>query len=297
MEENHEHEQDQEQEQAEAAGRSSRFHMTRGGVATVILLLVFVGVALSYGHRQVAMIDHLASNEAGLNATIGQLQNELSVMAAKLNDVSAAQTAAAEATEAANSPAAKLATARRAAADTARLRQMQARLEQQQKQLKDTQDDVVKARSDLEGSLNSTRDELNGSIAKTHEELVALENRGERNYFEFELAKSKRFLRSGPMMLSLRKTDTKHQHLDLAMIVNDNELSKKNINLYEPVWVYDTNDPMPVQVVVNQIGRDRVHGYVSVPKYRQVSVAGGVTTPSTLSPVSNPNPTANAPLQ
>jgi outer membrane murein-binding lipoprotein Lpp len=293
MEENHEHE----QEQAEASRASSRFHMTRGGVAAVILLLAFGGVALSYGHRQVAMIDHLASNEAGLNATIGQLQNELSVMAAKLNDVSAAQTAAAEATEAANSPAAKLATARRAAADTARLRQMQARLELQQKQLKDTQDDVVKARSDLEGSLNSTRDELNGSIAKTHEELVALENRGERNYFEFDLAKSKQFLRSGPIMLSLRKTDTKHQHLDLAMIVNDNELSKKNVNLYEPVWVYDTNDPMPVQVVVNHIGRDRVHGYVSAPKYRQVSVAGGVTPPSTLSPVSNPNPTANAPLQ
>jgi len=268
--------------------------MNRGGAAVVILLLVFGGIALSYGHRQGAMMDHLESNEAGLNATIGQLQSQLSIMAAKLNDVSAAQTAAAEA---ANSPTAKRAPAPRAAADTARLRQMQARLEQQQKQLKETQDDVVKTRSDLEGTLNSTRDELNGSIAKTHEELVALQNRGERNYYEFDLAKSKKFLRSGPIMLSVRKTDAKHQHLDLAMIVNDNELSKKNVNLYEPVWVYDTNDPMPVQVVVNQIGRDRVHGYVSVPKYRQVNLAGGVAPVSAVLPAPNPNPTANAPLQ
>ena len=57
----------------------------------------------------------------------------------------------------------------------------------QQKQLKETQDEVAKDRSDLEGSinstrddLNSTRDDLNGSIAKTHDELVALEKRGER---------------------------------------------------------------------------------------------------------------------
>jgi outer membrane murein-binding lipoprotein Lpp len=292
-------EEDQEQGQAEAPRGSSWFHMNRSGAAAVIILLVLAGLALSYAHRQGATINHLASNQADLNATIGQIQSELNTIATKLNEMSAAQTAAASAangrTAASAQPGARRVSAQ--PSDAGRLRQMQARLEQQQKQLKETQDDVAKTRSDLEGSLNSTRDELNGSIAKTHEELVALQNRGERNYYEFDLAKSKRFLRSGPIMLSLRKTDIKHQHLDLAMIVNDNELSKKNVNLYEPVWVYDTSDPMPVQVVVNQIGSDRVHGYVSVPKYRQVNLAGGVTPVSVLTPASNSNPTTTAPLQ
>src|SRR5215831_8665516 len=76
-------------------------------------------------------------------------------------------------------------------------------------------DVVAKNRTDLETSLSSTKDELNGSIAKTHEELVVLQKRGERNYFEFDLNKSKQFQRLGPLMLSLRRTDAKHMNYDL----------------------------------------------------------------------------------
>ena len=44
-------------------------------------------------------------------------------------------------------------------------------------------------RQDLAG----TRTELSGSIASTHEELIALERKGERKYYEFDLDKSKQF--------------------------------------------------------------------------------------------------------
>jgi hypothetical protein len=267
------------------------------GAAVLTLVLAFGLWGIAYGYRQGAVIKQLESNQAELNATIGEIQSQLNTVASKLADVSVAQTAATEATEAANNPAVKRAAAQRAAADATRWRQMQSRLEQQQRQLKETQDDVVKTRSDLEGNLNSTRDDLNGSIARTHDELVALEKRGERNYFEFDLVKTKQFQRSGPVMLSLRKADEKHQHLDLAMIVNDNSLTKKNVNLYEPVWIYDT-DSTPVQVVVNKIGKDRVHGYVSAPKY-SAELAAGAAPGSSLSPTSNasPNPNASVPLQ
>jgi len=52
------------------------------------------------------------------------------------------------------------------------------------------------------------------------------------------------------------------------MVVDDNQLTKKKINLYEPVWIHRTDDPQPVQIVVNKIGKDSIHGYVSAPKYR-----------------------------
>jgi hypothetical protein len=167
-------------------------------------------------------------------------------------------------------------------------------LAQQQKDLKDTQDAVAKNRSDLEGTINSTRDDLNGSIAKTHEELVALEKRGERSYFEFDLSKSKEFQRVGPLTLSLRKADTKHKNYDVAMIVDDNELQKKKVNLYEPIWIHTETDSQPVQIIVNRVDKDAVHGYISAPKYKPSELAAvgsaSVTPVSTKSPANTPAP-------
>jgi len=140
---------------------------------------------------------------------------------------------------------------------------------------------LAKARSDLEGGLHSTVEELNGAIAKTHEELVALEKRGERNYFEFDLSKSKQFQRWGPVLLSLRNADPKHQNYDVAIVVNDNTLTKKKVNLYEPIWIYENSDRWAVQVVVNKIGKDLVHGYVSAPKYNQEELATNVNVAPT----------------
>ena len=144
---------------------------------------------------------------------------------------------------------------------------------------------MAKNRADLEGSLNSTRDELNGSIAKTHEELVVLQKRGERNYFEFDLTKSKQFQRFGPLTLSLRRADTKHMNYDVAMVVDDNQLSKKRVNLYEPIWIHTENESQPVQVVVNKIGKNFVHGYISAPKYRPSELAAGGAAAATVTPV------------
>src|SRR5215469_14926322 len=167
-----------------------------------------------------------------------------------------------------------------------RYKQLQAQLEDQQKQLKETQDQVVKNRTDLESSLSSTKDELNGSIARTHEELVVLQKRGERNYFEFDLNKSKQYQRIGPITLSLRHTDTKHMNYDLAMVVDDNQMNKKRVNLYEPIWIHTESAGQPVQIVVNKIGRNTAHGYISAPKYRESELASSTAATPALTPVS-----------
>jgi len=142
-------------------------------------------------------------------------------------------------------------------------------LAEQQKAIATTQQDLEKSRTDLEGKLTSTHDELSGSIAKTHDELVALERKGERKYYEFDLEKSKQFQHVGPLSLSLRKTNTKHEYYDMALVVDDRELNKKHVNLYEPVWIYPADSHQPLEVVVNRITKDGVHGYVSAPKYAE----------------------------
>src|SRR5579883_3513132 len=120
--------------------------------------------------------------------------------------------------------------------------------------------------SKLLDSTRSTVNDLSGSIARNHAELVALEQLGERNYYEFDLYKSKRFQREGPISLSLRHTDTKHRHYDVVLLIDDYQLTKKHVNLYEPVRFMTAKGQQATELVVNQIDKNHVHGYVSVPK-------------------------------
>jgi len=160
--------------------------------------------------------------------------------------------------------------------DDPRFNQLQGQLSDQQKLLATTRDDLDRTREDLgrtrddlQTNLNSTRGELSGSIARTHDELVALQKRGERNYYEFQLTKSKAFERVGPLRLSLRKADTKHKRFDMNLMVDDNELQKKSVNLYETVWLNLSDRPQPLELVINQITKDHISGYLSEPKYKR----------------------------
>ncbi len=268
-------------------------------LTALVALIAVAGIALGYGYRQQILVGHLTAQQSMANATINEMQGQVNTLTAKLNDMSAAQQAAAAAAQAKitaahpNSTGAKAVASKKSSTESKRLKELQARIDDQQKQLKDTQDAVAKNRADLEGNLNSTRDELNGSIAKTHEELVALAKRGERSYFEFDLTKSKEFQRVGPLTLALRRTDTKHKNYNLDMIVDDNKLTKKNVNLYEPIWIHTENDGQPVQVVVNRVDKNLVHGYVSAPKYKPSELAVSSTGPAAaaITPVSaHPQP-------
>jgi hypothetical protein len=52
-------------------------------------------------------------------------------------------------------------------------------------------------------------------------------------------------------------------------MVDDFKLDKKNINLYEPVWITLTDRPQPVELVVNRVSKDQVTGYLSESKYKK----------------------------
>jgi uncharacterized protein YlxW (UPF0749 family) len=307
---------------------SFRAGANRWLVVALVALFGIAAIAFAYGYHQQTLVHQLTAQATTANTSLNQLQGQVNTLTAKLNEMTAAQaaqqTVAASTVEAAPSepssePSAQPAeshaapaaahksaharrpvTKRRAPVDT-KYAQLRSQLEEQQKQLKATQDEVAKDRADLEGSinstradLNSTRDDLNGSIARTHEELVALQKRGERSYYEFDLSKSKQFQRIGPVTLSLRHADTKHKNYDLAMVVDDNELQKKKVNLYEPIWIHTEDDSQPVQIVVNKIDKNFVHGYVSAPKYKPSELAAAssasVTPVSAKTPATAPNP-------
>jgi hypothetical protein len=287
-------------------GEPASTGINRWLVLAAAALLAIAAVAFGYGYRQQILVGHLTAQESAANATINDMQGQLTTMTAKLNEMSAAQQVAAEAAAQkkasagrAGTAGAKSATGKSGATGSKQLKELRAQLDEQQKLLSRTQAEVAKNRADLEGNLNSTRDELNGSIAKTHEELVALAKRGERSYFEFDLTKSKEFQRVGPLTLSLRKTDAKHKSYDMQMIVDDNQLTKKHVNLYEPIWIHTESESQPVQVVVNRVEKNLIHGYVSAPKYKpsELAAVGGATVTPVAAHPQAPNQNPNQPQQ
>jgi uncharacterized coiled-coil protein SlyX len=253
----------------------------------IIAVAIAFGLAGAYIYQNENNSKQLAARESDANATIAQMQSQIDTLTAKLDQAPAAAAVQTDAT----TPAPK----RRSSVENKRMKEMQAKLDDQQQQLKDTQnqvkdtqDQVAQARTDLEASLSSTRDDFNGSIARTHDELVSLEQRGERSYFEFDLTKASRFHREGPIMVSLRKVDTKHKRYDLALVVDDALIKKSSVSIYEPVWLQGS-DMQQVQLVVNKVDKDHVHGYVSAPKYTQTASLTQVSehTSTTTSDTSN----------
>ncbi len=257
--------------------------------AAVVVLLFTTVVCFGYLLHERHQSQDLASANKTLTASLGQVQQQLDSMTARLNTlgnkpetITATPVTLPVAPQPQEQPLPKprpmtrqqhAARVHRASAEDSRWRKMQDQLSDQEKAIASTREQVEKNRQDLQGQLTSTHDELSGSIARTHDELVALEKRGERNYIEFQIDKSKQFQRVGPIGLSLRKADTKHRRYDLMMMVEDQQLQKKSVNLYEPVWISVSDRPAPVELVVNEIHKNLIKGYVSEPKYRKSELA------------------------
>jgi hypothetical protein len=77
----------------------------------------------------------------------------------------------------------------------------------------------------------------------------------------------------------LRKTNAKHQFCDLHLLVDDKELTKKHVNLYEPVVFYTDKNGRPLELVINVIDKNHMHGYVSAPKYPAAQVSAANSAP------------------
>ncbi|HTW79516.1 MAG TPA: hypothetical protein VME23_08255 [Terracidiphilus sp.] len=241
-------------------------------VLPYVAAILVGGTAIGYGVHEHNGSQRLAAQNAQvtaqLNATQGALtttQSQLDALSNKVNEIEAS----AQAKAAQSAVASRSATVRRSATFDSRFRKLQTQLDAQGKAIDQARNDLNSTQTDL----SNTRTELTGSIARTHDELVVLEKKGELNYFEFDLTKSKEFKREGPLSISLRKANSKHGYADLMLIVDDRNLSQKHVNLYQPAMFYEPDSPKPVEVVINDISKDHIHGYVSAPKYHQSELA------------------------
>jgi hypothetical protein len=128
--------------------------------------------------------------------------------------------------------------------------------------------------------LQTVRGDLNGTnsvIARNHDELVQLEHRGDRNYYEFTLTKGHK-TPVGTVSLELRKADMKRSRFTLNIYADDKTYEKKDRNVNEPLQFYSGKDPALYEIVVNTIrGKNQISGYLSTPKSAPVPPVSGPT--------------------
>ncbi len=251
-----------------------------GGRWPKVLAIVFfcaLVAGLGYAWNVRARASRLAADNAQMEASLTQTRGQLSALATRVEQMTAQQQQAQQAQQAEQAKAESQAHARkrRAPAEDARLKKLQAQIDEHAKEIADTRQAVDQTRSDFDNKLGSTRDELNGNIARNHDEVVALEKKGERAFFEYDVYKSKQFRRVGPIGISLRKANVKHGFCDLTLLVDDRELTRKHVNLFEPVLFYPSGYQSALEVVVYQVDKNHIKGYVSAPKYTPEQLASG----------------------
>jgi hypothetical protein len=237
-------------------------------------LLVAAAIAaggVGYAVREHHSAQSLATKNAQMTNQLTATQTEVKALADRVNALVASESKPNPAGDSAGTKSAGTPTpsghapTRRGSAQDPRFKKLQSELDAQGKEIDATRSDLANTQTDLQ----SARTELGGSIARTHGELVVLEKRGESNYFEFDLSKTKQFKREGPVGISLRKANSKRQYADLMLMVDDRNLQQKHVNLYQPAMFYEPDSAQPIEIVINEISKDHIHGYVSAPKYRK----------------------------
>ena len=132
-------------------------------------------------------------------------------------------------------------------------------------QVTSTQDELHKAVSQLtkvQGDLGVT----SGYVATNGKELAALRRLGERNYFEFHISKSKDPQKVGDIQVLLKKTDPKRNKFTLTVMADDKTIEKKDRTALEPVQFYVQKARQPYEIVVNDVRKDQISGYLATPK-------------------------------
>ena len=134
--------------------------------------------------------------------------------------------------------------------------------------------DLETTRRDLEGTqrqLVDVRDTLSAAVAKNSTELAQLRLKGEREYIEFTIPKRKDLMKVEDIRIALTKTDAKKGKFNLKIVVDDNQLEKKDRLINEPIQFLVGQNRVRYEIVINWVQKNQAGGYLSIPKDKALS--------------------------
>jgi len=132
--------------------------------------------------------------------------------------------------------------------------------------------DVASAKSNIEetqGELQRTKGDLgvmSGLIATNSKEIQYLRDLGDRNIYEFSIDKTAGMQKVGDIQVMLKRADSKRNRYTLDVRVDDKLVEKREKTINEPVQFYTLAAHQPYELVVNQVKKDKVIGYLATPK-------------------------------
>jgi phage shock protein A len=130
-----------------------------------------------------------------------------------------------------------------------------------------TRSDLDKTGADLKRAMGDMG-VMSGLIATNSKDLDSLRALGERNYFEFDLTKAQGMKKIGDVMLTLKKSDPKRNRYTVDVMADDKHVEKKDKTMNEPVQLYVSGNMQPYEIVINQVKKDEVVGYLATPKVK-----------------------------
>jgi len=130
-----------------------------------------------------------------------------------------------------------------------------------------TQAELEKTGADLKRAVGDMG-VMSGLIATNAKDLGALRELGERNYFEFDLSKRQTSKKVGDVTLIMKKSDPKRNRYTVEILADDKQVEKRDKTINEPVQLYVSDNRQPYEIVVNQIKKDEIVGYLSTPKVK-----------------------------
>jgi hypothetical protein len=115
-------------------------------------------------------------------------------------------------------------------------------------------------------NLNMTKSELGTLIAKNHDEVQELRRLGERDYVEFTIDGKNKEQKVGNFTITLRGTNPSKNQFTVALVVDDKRTENKSRNVNQPLFFTTRGTKQPLEFVVNQVEKDKITGYISIPK-------------------------------
>ena len=273
---------------------------SRVRVSAPIIVLILIVIALGgYAFHEHTSVNSLANQNEKVTASLNDTRGQIDALSAKINTLAAPPPVQAQPVQLAHvaKSKSKATASHRVRRDDPRWKQIQSKLDEQAKALGETREGLDATRQGLDATrqdLAGTRTELSGSIARTHDEVVVLQRKGERNYYEFNLDKGKQFAHTGPFGIRVKKANMKSLYADLELMVDDAKVTKKHVNVFEPVMFYAGDSGQPVELVINSISKNHIKGYVSEPKYRR-SELSAMSTAATNTATTSADGTTAAP--
>jgi cell division protein FtsB len=175
---------------------------------------------------------------------------------------------------------------------TAQLKESEEKIGAVATEVGSTKKDVEATKSDLEatkGKLERSMGDMNvmsGLIARNRDDLEELRRRGDRNYYEFTLQKSKAAQRVGPVQVFLGRTDPKKSKYTITVIADDKTIEKKDKTSGEPVQFYvkGSSRMAPYEIVVFDVAKNQITGYLATPKDAGAAPAPAATNTSAPKP-------------